>query len=245
MVPEHVIFARVPVYAGRWVAFCVFCGIMSKIFANIPMIFRRPQDTGTPLLVTWFGPTVGAVAMFLLEIVQIIAIALAIILPVRYFLIQPFVVKGASMEPNFYDSEYLIIDELSHRFRTPERGEVVVFHPPKNDELYYIKRVIGLPGETVEIKDNTVTIYNDTHPNGIKLDETYIGVVTDGELRKEVPEGHYFLMGDNRIASVDSRMFGTVPLHGDEMTGDIIGRVWVRGFPLDRMATFALPTYNF
>lgn len=218
---------------------------MGKIFANIIMIFRDKQDSGTPLLVTWFGPTVGAVAMFVVEIVQIVVIALAIILPVRYFLIQPFVVKGASMEPNFYDSEYLIVDELSHRFRTPERGEVVVFHPPKNTMQYYIKRVIGLPGETVEVKDGKVTIYNDEHPNGIVLDESYTGEFTDGELRREIPDGQYFLMGDNRTASLDSRVFGPVPLEGSETTGDIIGRVWIRGFPLDRMATFALPDYNF
>ncbi len=210
------------------------------------MIFRekRDQDT-TPLLVTWFGPTLGGVAMFAVEIVQIVAIALAIIIPVRYFLIQPFVVKGASMEPNFYDSEYLIVDELSYRFRSPERGEVVVFHPPKNEMQYYIKRVIGLPGETVEVHDGKIIVSNTEYPNGIELTESYLDEYTDGNVRKTLGKDEYFLMGDNREASLDSRGFGPVQLDGDVSTGDIIGRVWIRGFPLDRLTTFPVPEYNF
>lgn len=209
------------------------------------MLFHDNRDRETPLLVTWFGPTLGGVAMFVVEIVQIVAIALAIIIPVRYFLIQPFVVKGASMEPNFYDNEYLIVDELTYRFREPERGEVVVFHPPKNDAQYYIKRVIGLPGEEIEIRNGKITIYNTEYPNGVALTEAYIDEYTDGTLRRVMGEGEYFLMGDNREASLDSRVFGPVPLQGGTSTGDIIGRVWVRGFPLDRMGTFSLPEYNF
>lgn len=209
------------------------------------MLFRDKREQGTPLLVTWFGPTLGGVALFVVEIVQIVAIALAIIIPVRYFLIQPFVVKGASMEPNFYDSEYLIVDELTYRFRVPERGEVVVFHPPKNDAQYYIKRVIGLPGEEVEIRNGKITIYNKEYPNGILLDEDYIDEYTDGSLRRTMGDGEYFLMGDNREASLDSRVFGPVPLNGGELGGDIIGRVWIRGFPLDRLTAFPIPEYNF
>src|SRR5665811_413934 len=92
------------------------------------------------------------------ETVKVVAISLAIIIPVRYFLIQPFYVKGASMESSFHDHEYLIIDEISYRFRAIERGEVIVFRYPLNPQEYFIKRVIGLPGEGVQIKDGQVIV---------------------------------------------------------------------------------------
>ena len=92
--------------------------------------------------------------IFVFEVVKVVVISLAIIIPVRYFLIQPFYVKGASMEPSFYDHEYLIVDEMSYRFRLPERGEIVVFKYPLDPSQYFIKRVIGLPGEKVEISSS-------------------------------------------------------------------------------------------
>jgi signal peptidase I len=203
------------------------------------MLFSRKQgSTEDHQFMRWFGPTLGAFALFIAEIVQIAVLALAIILPVRYFLIQPFVVKGASMEPNFYDSEYLIIDELTFRFRNPERGEIVVFRPPQHEDQYYIKRVIGLPGETVEIRNGIITIYNEEFPNGFALEESYISEVTEGRDRKTLGEGEYYLLGDNRDASLDSRYFG--PVNIDEF----IGRVWVRGLPFDRVSTFDIPTYS-
>ncbi len=201
---------------------------------------RKRKQEGVPFTERVFGPTLGAMATFVLEIVQIAALALAIILPVRYFLVQPFIVKGVSMEPNFHDSEYLIIDELSFRFRDPERGEIVVFHPPTSQEKqYYIKRVIGLPGETVEVRDGKVTVYNDTdYPNGLVLEETYLDDYTPGSDRKTLGEDEYYLMGDNRDASFDSRAFGAVPID------HLIGRVWVRGLPLEKAGTFPLPDYQ-
>lgn len=203
------------------------------------MLFQ--QKTGVredhPFL-RWFGPTLGAFALFVAEIVQIAVLALAIILPVRYFLIQPFVVKGASMEPNFYDSEYLIIDELTFRFRNPERGEIVVFRPPQHLDQYYIKRVIGLPGETVEVRNGMITIYNTEFPNGLTLDEPYISEVTEGRDRRTLGEDEYYVLGDNRDASLDSRYFGAVKID------EFIGRVWVRGLPFDRVSTFDIPMYS-
>jgi signal peptidase I len=190
-----------------------------------------------------FGPVIG----FLIEIGKIVIIAVAIIFVVRYFLIQPFVVKGASMDPTFHDKEYLIVDEMSFRLRAPVRGEVVVFHPPQHtatgaieeSSQYYIKRIIGLPGETVEIKDGKVTISNADYPNGILLTEEYETQITGNPQKVVVPDGQYFVMGDNRGASLDSRMIGTIPFE------NLIGRVWIRGFPLSRLGTFAAPTYNF
>ncbi|MEK9155274.1 MAG: signal peptidase I, partial [Patescibacteria group bacterium] len=139
------------------------------------MLFSRKKvPPENHQLFRWLGPTLGAVALFVVEIAQIAILALAIILPVRYFLIQPFIVKGASMEPNFYDREYLIVDELTFHFRDPERGEIVVFRPPQHDDQYYIKRVIGLPGERVVVSDGGVKIYNQENTEGFILDETYL-----------------------------------------------------------------------
>lgn len=187
-----------------------------------------------------FGPGVGAVAVFLLEVIQIVIISAAIIFPIRYFLIQPFYVKGASMEPNFFDHEYLIIDELSYRFRMPERGEVVVFRYPRDPKQFFIKRVIGLPGETVEIKDGEIIIYNVDHPNGRILDEEYIvHEITTGRKKATLASEEYYVLGDNRDESLDSRSIG--PIKKEE----IIGKVWVRGLPLSRAGAFELPDYSF
>ena len=203
------------------------------------MLFSRKKvPPENHQLFRWLGPTLGAVALFVVEIAQIAILALAIILPVRYFLIQPFIVKGASMEPNFYDREYLIVDELTFHFRDPELGEIVVFRPPQHDYQYYIKRVIGLPGETVEIRDGKVTIYNTDHPNGFVLTESYISEVTEGRDRRTLGVSEYYVLGDNRDASLDSRYFGAVKVD------DLIGRVWVRGLPFDRISTFDIPTYS-
>lgn len=180
-----------------------------------------------------------AVGSFLLEMLQIALIAIAIIVPVRWLLVQPFIVKGESMEPNFFEDEYLIIDEITFRFRDPERGEIVVFHPPNNEGQYYIKRVIGLPGETVKIKDGKVTIENKEYPNGMVLTEPYLDdYVTSGNESETLGANQYFLLGDNRDASLDSRAFGPVPL--DHVTG----RVWIRGLPLDKAGVLEIPAYN-
>ncbi|HBK34902.1 MAG: Signal peptidase I [Candidatus Uhrbacteria bacterium GW2011_GWE2_40_58] len=186
-----------------------------------------------------FGPAIGAVLLFFLEVLQVVLISCAIIIPIRYFLIQPFYVKGASMEPNFYDQEYLIIDELSYRFREPMRGEIIVFRYPRDPSQFFIKRVIGLPGETIEITNGNVIIYNEENPNGVVLEEDYLVESTNGKKKVTLGEQEYYLLGDNRDESLDSRSFGVVDEQG------IIGRVWIRGFPLSRIDLFGLPLYNF
>jgi len=143
------------------------------------------------------------------------------------------------MEPNFFDSEYLIIDELSYRMRVPERGEIVVFRYPRDPKEFFIKRIIGLPGETVEVSGGHVTIYNTDHPNGILLTESYLGdVTTDGMKKTTLGAQEYWVMGDNRPESMDSRSFGAVNRK------QFIGRVWVRGLPLNRISTFSDPDFN-
>lgn len=174
--------------------------------------------------------------LFVWEITKVAAISLAIIIPVRYFLIQPFYVKGASMEPNFHDNEYLIIDELSYRFNEIERGQVIVFRYPRNPQEFYIKRVVGLPGEEVEIVDGQIKIFNEDNKNGFILNEDYLSanLVASHENRERValaPE-EYFVMGDNRNASKDSRTFGPVN------KGFITGKVLFRGWPVSRIDFF-------
>ncbi|MBP9802292.1 signal peptidase I [Patescibacteria group bacterium] len=169
---------------------------------------------------------------FVFDILKVVLISLAIILPVRMFLIQPFYVEGASMEPNFHDKEYLIIDEISYRFQEPQRGEVIVFRNPNNTRQYYIKRVIGLPGEKVEIKSGKVFI------NEQVLEEDYISDLSASNFSElSLADDEYFVLGDNRPVSQDSRYFKA--LNKD----NIIGRVWFRGWPVNKISTFNLPNY--
>lgn len=179
---------------------------------------------------------------FVFELLKIVVISLAIIIPVRYYLIQPFYVKGASMEPNFYDREYLIIDEISYRFNEPERGDIIVFKYPKDPQEYFIKRIIALPGEEIQIKDEKITIYSKANPNGFVLTEDYINpeVKTRGLTEEKITLGpkEYYVLGDNRNQSKDSRSFGAV----DESF--IIGRVMFRGWPFTRVTVFETPQYN-
>lgn len=197
---------------------------------------RKPKED---ILATAKAGGSGAIAL-ILELVQVLAISLAIIIPVRWFLIQPFYVQGASMEPNFFDHEYLVIDELSYYFRGPLRGDVVVFHYPKDTKQFFIKRVIGLPGETVEIADGKVKIYNDAHPNGVLLDETpYLDQdFTAASQTVTLKPNELFLLGDNRSSSLDSRFFGPV----DKKY--IVGLVWIRGYPIDRWKQFTTHDYG-
>ena len=177
---------------------------------------------------------------FLLELLKIVLISLAIIIPIRYYLIQPFIVKGSSMEPSFYDGEYLIIDEISYRFDDPERGDVIVFKYPKDNSQYYIKRIVGLSKETVEITDGKIIIYNNKYPEGDELDEEYlVGIETPGDLKVSVADNNYFVLGDNRRASSDSRVWGLLP------EKNIIGKVWVRGLPSNRLGVIRTPEYKF
>jgi signal peptidase I len=194
-----------------------------------------PEKDKNPEAVDTFPSWLGDIGRFVVELAEVVIISLAIILPIRYFLIQPFYVKGASMEPTFDDSEYLIIDEISYRLRQPSRGEVVVFRYPLDPRQYFIKRIIGLPGETVHVGTNRIDIVDAEHPEGYALDEShYLGtdVMTYGERTVQLADDEYFVMGDNRSSSLDSRSFG--PLKRK----NIVGRVWVRGWPVDRFTVF-------
>lgn len=169
-----------------------------------------------------------------LETVKVVLISLAIILPIRYFLVQPFYVEGASMEPTFTSNEYLLVDELSYRFEAPKRGEVVVFRYPRDTRQYFIKRVVGLPGETIAIKRGTIYI-NEQPLRENYLDEFKIGDSTIDPIT--LADNQYWLMGDNRANSLDSRIFGAV----DKKF--IVGKVWFRGWPAYKFSFFQVPQY--
>ncbi len=174
---------------------------------------------------------------FLWEVAKVALLSLAIILPVRYFLVQPFYVKGASMEPNFMDHDYLLIDELSFRFRTPAHGEVIVFHYPKDPRQYFIKRVVGLPGDRVVVRDGAVWVGaggGDLKPDAEPYLDSAVRTQPESPTYSDVVllPNQYFVMGDNRSASLDSRSFGPVTKQ------EIIGRIWVRGWPFSRLALY-------
>lgn len=179
---------------------------------------------------------------YVLEVAKIVVLCLVIILPIRYLVMQPFYVKGASMEPTYQDHNYLMVDEISYRFKEPQRGDVVVFRYPHDPQEYFIKRLIGLPGETISFANGKVFI---TSVDGEtkQLDESYLPAGTETysivDDKVSIPAGEYFFMGDNRSGSKDSRSFGPVK------KTFIIGRVFFRGWPLTELEATKRPVYNF
>lgn len=170
-----------------------------------------------------------------MEWVKVIIIALIISLPIRYFIAEPFIVNGASMDPTFATGQFLIVDRLSYRFENPQRGDVIVFEYPNNPSIYYIKRIIGLPGETITMKNGNITITNPNdnaftiaNPNGLALNEPYIEDIhkSHDDMTTTLDNNNYFVMGDNRLQSSDSRAWG-------DLNRDlIIGKPFVRLLPL-------------
>ena len=158
---------------------------------------------------------------FFLSLLEFVLLLLLVILPIRFFLFEPFLVRGQSMEPNFHNFDYLIIDKLTYHFRNPQRGEVVVFKPPFDDHVYYIKRVIGLPGEKIEIEESKIVIFNKEHPQGFVLNEDYLkGHYTLGKIEVNLGPDEYFVLGDNREVSYDSRKWG--PVKRERISGKVV-----------------------
>lgn len=176
---------------------------------------------------------------FIKEVSKIVIIALLVVIPIRYFLFQPFVVKGISMEPNFYSGDYLIIDEISYRFSQPQRGDVIVFKYPQKPSQHFIKRVVGLPNETVEISNNKIMIYNSDGIGQILDESEYISSyqVFKGKSITKLGPNEYFVLGDNRPFSSDSRRWGSVPRR------NIVGKVFSRVFSFTAFAGKEVPNY--
>lgn len=176
---------------------------------------------------------------FIWETIKVVIISLAIIIPIRYFLVQPFFVKGASMESTFDDGDYILIDEISYRFKEPQRGDIVVFRYPEDTTQFFIKRIIGLPSDTVEIKDDKVTVYDKQHTKGFVLNEPYLSSdqQTQGNMRIKLDSNDYFVLGDNRLRSSDSRRWG--PVNRSLITG----RVFFRAWPIAKLGEFPATKY--
>ncbi len=182
-----------------------------------------------------------ATKVFFIEFAKIALLTIITIGMVRYFLFKPFYVKGASMEPNYYEKQYLIIDEITYRFSEPKRGEVIVFRRENDKREFFLKRIIGLPGEKIKVQSGKVVVYNSENENGVVVaEEDYLedAVYTTGELTVTLNEDEYFVLGDNRNVSLDSRKMGAV------MRDDIIGRAWLRGWPIEEFGLMDQPEYN-
>lgn len=167
---------------------------------------------------------------FIWDLLKTAIVVVIIAFGIKYFVVQPFIVEGSSMEANFHNNEYLLVEKISYRLHGPQRGDVVVFVPPGQNDVNYIKRVIGLAGETVVIADNKIKIINSAHPEGIYLDESYISNAvktisnkTDGTYH--VGSNEFFVLGDNREHSSDSREWGLLP------RSNIIGKTWANIYP--------------
>lgn len=160
------------------------------------------------------------------EIFQTALISLAIFLFVYIFLVQPHRVKGESMVASFEDGELLLTEKISYRFGDPQRGDVIVFEAPVGRRVDFIKRIIGLPGETVEVRGSSIFI------NGKKIEESYIKSLTQGDEEVTLGQDEYFVLGDNRGASSDSRVFGSIK------RSVIRGRVWFVYWPLIKSSKY-------
>jgi signal peptidase I len=186
-----------------------------------------------------------------LEVLEIAVIAVGAVYIVRTFFVQPFLVSGSSMVPTFQNGDYVLVDEFTYHVRQADRGEVIVFHDPQDWSTYFIKRVIGLPGEKIQISNNVVTVFNTQHPEGFALDETYLpsgtpvsavacdgGSNVNGVCTYTLSSSTYLVFGDNRTESYDSRSWGPLPAQ------NIVGLVRIRLWPLNEITAFAAPNYQ-
>lgn len=166
---------------------------------------------------------------FFVEVFKFSLVAIFIVLPFRIFIAKPFIVSGESMIPTFESGDYLIVDQISYRIEQPKRGDVIVFKYPKDTTRYFIKRIIGLPGETIAVHSNKITIKNKDFPNGFQLSEDYIKIPTNEDILYTLPENKYYVMGDNRTNSSDSRIWGPVEKNL------ITGRAFIRLLPISQI----------
>src|SRR3989338_4437361 len=165
----------------------------------------------------------------IIDMLQTIVLAVSIFMVSYLFLVQPHQVKGPSMLPNFNDGEYLLTEKVSYRLGEPKRGDVIIFEAPQNKRDDYIKRIIGLPGETVSVSSGKVYV------NGKLLQESYLpadfktqpGAFLTENLQYKIPYGQYFVLWDNRSHSLDSRALGPIKKK------TIVGRAWLVYWPMN------------
>ncbi len=163
------------------------------------------------------------------EVVKYLLIALVIVVPFRIFIAQPYIVSGSSMDPTFKDGDYLIVDQVSKRFELPERESVVIIRYPKNRSKFFIKRLIAFPGEKVEIRNGSVYISNPEEPNGFKVSDSHVVYTKNENFSLTLGDDEYFVMGDNRAGSSDSRIWGPIKKK------DIVGSPLIKLLPLSEI----------
>lgn len=163
------------------------------------------------------------------ELVRFAIIALIIVVPIRVLIAEPFIVSGSSMVPTFENGDYLIVDKLSYKLTDPKRDDVVIFRYPADPSKFFIKRIIGLPNETVDIRGEEIIITNKEHKNGFVLNQPFIKSPSNNSLHFELKNDEYFVMGDNRNASSDSRYWGAVK------KSLFAGRALFRLLPIDKI----------
>lgn len=163
------------------------------------------------------------------EMVRYLVIASLIVFPFRMFVAQPYIVSGSSMDPTFKNGDYLIVDQISRRFSEPKRESVLIIRYPVDPSKFFIKRLIGFPNETIEIKNGVITIFNESHPGGFSLDNSYIEHQKSDNFSIKLGDSEYFVMGDNRANSSDSRVWGPLP------SEDIVGKPILRLFPIKKI----------
>jgi signal peptidase I len=189
-----------------------------------------------------------SIKSFLKDLVWVVVLSVVVVLPLRLYIAQPFIVSGESMNETFSNGNYVIVDEISYRFKEPKRGDVIIFKVPTkalsllhydlNKKIFFIKRIIGLPGETVEIKGDQVKIYNEKNLEGFVLEENYTFIDKSSsyykniELTVKLGSDEYFVMGDNRHNSSDSRIWGTLKKE------NISGQAFLRLFPFNKISAF-------
>ncbi len=163
------------------------------------------------------------------ELIKYAVLAILIVVPFRIFVAQPYVVNGSSMDPTFHDGDYLIVDQISKRFEVPDRGSVVIIRYPKDLSKFFIKRLIAYPGEQVDIRGGVVYVINEENPEGLKLDDSYVEFKKNENFSITLKDDQYFVMGDNRAGSSDSRIWG--PINKKNIVGEPI----VRLLPLQKI----------
>jgi signal peptidase I len=153
-----------------------------------------------------------------------------IVVPFRIYIAQPYIVSGSSMDPTFKDGDYLIVDQLSKRFSLPERNSVLIIKYPLNTKKFFIKRLIAFPNEQVSIKDGVVTVINEQNPEGVVIDSSFVAFEKKDNFYLELGENEFFVMGDNRAGSSDSRIWGPLPKE------NIVGKPILRLLPVNNIS---------
>lgn len=192
------------------------------------------------------------------DVVFNIVVIVAIVAGIRTFLVSPFQVEGNSMVSTLEDREYIVINKLAYFLGNPVRGDIVVFRPPNDSSKFYVKRIIGIPGDTIEIRDGNVYVRSKEDESFHKLSESYLDERNNEHtfrhppnsgdttpITYDVPDGQYFVLGDNRQGSHDSRSFTVDGAdHPFVLDQNIKGRVWFVALPLSKIHAFSLPTYD-